>query len=52
MIATATRSAVVAAVGDRRSVVTIGAYDGVHLGHRTVIGQPIGSFTHALQSKR
>ncbi|MFM8956770.1 MAG: bifunctional riboflavin kinase/FAD synthetase [Actinomycetota bacterium] len=39
VIATATRSAVVAAVGDRRSVVTIGAYDGVHLGHRTVIGQ-------------
>lgn len=39
VIAAATRSAVVAALGDRRSVVTIGAYDGVHLGHRAVIGQ-------------
>ena len=35
----ATRRAVVDAIGDRRCVVTIGAYDGVHLGHRTVIGQ-------------
>lgn len=26
-------------LGARRSVVTIGAYDGVHLGHRAVIGQ-------------
>ncbi|MEY3744400.1 MAG: adenylyltransferase/riboflavin kinase, partial [Actinomycetota bacterium] len=25
--------------GDGRSVVTIGMYDGVHLGHRTVINQ-------------
>jgi len=39
VIATATRNAVAAALGDLRSVVTIGAYDGVHLGHRTVIGQ-------------
>ena len=34
-----TRAAVVAAVGDNRTVVTIGAYDGVHLGHRAVIAQ-------------
>ena len=26
-------------LGARRSVVTIGSYDGVHLGHRAVIGQ-------------
>jgi riboflavin kinase/FMN adenylyltransferase len=42
VIATATRNAVAAALGDLRSVVTIGAYDGVHLGHRTVIGQVRG----------
>lgn len=35
----ATREAVIAAIGDTRSVVTIGAYDGVHLGHRAVIAQ-------------
>lgn len=34
-----TRRAVSNALGDRRSVVTIGAYDGVHLGHRAVIAQ-------------
>ena len=34
-----TREAVVAALGDTRTVVTIGAYDGVHLGHRAVIAQ-------------
>lgn len=35
----ATRSAVVDALGDVRTVVTIGAYDGVHIGHRAVIAQ-------------
>lgn len=35
----AVRGAVVEAIGDKRSVVTIGAYDGVHLGHRAVIAQ-------------
>ena len=39
VIVETTRSAVVAAVGERRCVVTIGAYDGVHLGHRAVIRQ-------------
>jgi riboflavin kinase/FMN adenylyltransferase len=39
VINAATRAAVVAALGDVRTVVTIGAYDGVHLGHRAVIGQ-------------
>jgi riboflavin kinase/FMN adenylyltransferase len=39
VINAATREAVVAALGDVRTVVTIGAYDGVHLGHRAVIGQ-------------
>lgn len=39
VVSTATREAVVAALGDVRTVVTIGAYDGVHLGHRAVIGQ-------------
>ncbi|MFZ9707240.1 MAG: bifunctional riboflavin kinase/FAD synthetase [Ilumatobacteraceae bacterium] len=34
-----TREAVVSALGDTRTVVTIGAYDGVHLGHRAVISQ-------------
>jgi len=34
-----TREAVSAALGDVRTVVTIGAYDGVHLGHRAVISQ-------------
>lgn len=34
-----TRRAVVGAIGDARTVVTIGAYDGVHLGHRAVIAQ-------------
>ncbi len=34
-----TREAVFAAIGDARTVVTIGAYDGVHLGHRAVIAQ-------------
>ena len=34
-----TRAALVAALGDVRTVVTIGAYDGVHLGHRAVISQ-------------
>lgn len=34
-----TREAVTAALGDTRTVVTIGAYDGVHLGHRAVIAQ-------------
>ena len=34
-----TRQAVVNALGDVRTVVTIGAYDGVHLGHRAVISQ-------------
>lgn len=34
-----TRAAVIAALGDVRTVVTIGAYDGVHLGHRAVISQ-------------
>jgi riboflavin kinase/FMN adenylyltransferase len=34
-----TREAVTAALGDVRTVVTIGAYDGVHLGHRAVIAQ-------------
>lgn len=29
----------IAALGDVRTVVTIGAYDGVHLGHRAVISQ-------------
>jgi riboflavin kinase/FMN adenylyltransferase len=35
----ATRSALVDALGDVRTVVTIGAYDGVHMGHRAVIAQ-------------
>lgn len=39
VVGVATRKAVVDAIGDRRCIVTIGAYDGVHLGHRTVIGQ-------------
>jgi riboflavin kinase/FMN adenylyltransferase len=39
VVSQATREAVVAAIGDTRSVVTIGAYDGVHLGHRAVIAQ-------------
>ena len=39
VVNTATREAVVAALGDVRTVVTIGAYDGVHLGHRAVIDQ-------------
>ncbi|MFZ9727368.1 MAG: adenylyltransferase/cytidyltransferase family protein, partial [Ilumatobacteraceae bacterium] len=39
VVHTATRSAVVEALGDVRTVVTIGAYDGVHRGHRAVIGQ-------------
>lgn len=39
VITAATRSAVVEALGDRRCIVTIGAYDGVHLGHRAVITQ-------------
>ena len=39
VVSQATRDAVVAAIGDTRSVVTIGAYDGVHLGHRAVIAQ-------------
>ncbi|MFM7047016.1 MAG: bifunctional riboflavin kinase/FAD synthetase [Actinomycetota bacterium] len=39
VVGAATRKAVVDAIGDRRCIVTIGAYDGVHLGHRTVIGQ-------------
>lgn len=39
VVNSATRQAVVDVLGDRRCVVTIGAYDGVHLGHRTVIGQ-------------
>ncbi|NDD61566.1 MAG: hypothetical protein EBZ46_04865 [Actinobacteria bacterium] len=34
-----TRTAVENALGDVRTVVTIGAYDGVHLGHRAVIAQ-------------
>jgi riboflavin kinase/FMN adenylyltransferase len=33
------RQAVAGAIGERRCVVTIGAYDGVHLGHRAVISQ-------------
>lgn len=39
VISLATREAVVEALGDHRSVATIGAYDGVHLGHRAVISQ-------------
>jgi riboflavin kinase/FMN adenylyltransferase len=39
VITATTRSAVVEALGERRCVVTIGAYDGVHLGHRAVIAQ-------------
>lgn len=39
VVGVATRKAVVDAIGNRRCIVTIGAYDGVHLGHRTVIGQ-------------
>lgn len=39
VITATTRAGVVAAVGERRCVVTIGAYDGVHLGHRAVIAQ-------------
>jgi riboflavin kinase/FMN adenylyltransferase len=39
VITSATREAVAAALGDRRTVITIGAYDGVHLGHRAVISQ-------------
>ena len=39
VVGAATRKAVLDAIGDRRCIVTIGAYDGVHLGHRTVIGQ-------------
>ena len=39
IVNSATREAVTSAIGDRRCVVTIGAYDGVHLGHRMVIGQ-------------
>jgi riboflavin kinase/FMN adenylyltransferase len=34
-----TRTAVENALGNVRTVVTIGAYDGVHLGHRAVIAQ-------------
>lgn len=39
VIKVASRSAIVDALGDVRTVVTIGAYDGVHLGHRAVIAQ-------------
>jgi riboflavin kinase/FMN adenylyltransferase len=39
VITSATREAAAAALGDRRTVITIGAYDGVHLGHRAVISQ-------------
>ena len=39
IVGTALRDAVVDAIGERRCVVTIGAYDGVHLGHRAVISQ-------------
>ena len=39
IVGAALRDAVVDAIGDRRCVVTIGAYDGVHLGHRAVIAQ-------------
>ncbi len=39
IVGAALRNAVVDAIGDRRCVVTIGAYDGVHLGHRAVIAQ-------------
>jgi riboflavin kinase/FMN adenylyltransferase len=39
IVGAALRNSVVDAIGDRRCVVTIGAYDGVHLGHRAVIAQ-------------
>ena len=39
VITVASRGAVVEALGDVRTVVTIGAYDGVHRGHRAVIAQ-------------